>query len=35
MRKAYKYLKWLFVLLFYAILYIIIYASKYECSRIN
>ena len=26
MRKAYKYLKWLFVLLFYAILYIIIYA---------
>ena len=24
MRKAYKYLKWLFVLLFYAILYIII-----------
>ncbi len=25
MRKAYKYLKWLFVLLFYAILYIIIY----------
>lgn len=26
MRKAYKYLKWLFVLLFYAILFIIIYA---------
>lgn len=26
MRKAYKYPKWLFVLLFYAILYIIIYA---------
>lgn len=26
MRKAYKYLKWLFVLLFYAILYIIVYA---------
>lgn len=26
MRKAYKYLRWLFVLLFYAILYIIIYA---------
>ena len=26
MRKAYKYLKWLFVLLFYAILYFIIYA---------
>ncbi len=26
MRKAYKYLKWLFVLLFYAMLYIIIYA---------
>ena len=26
MRKAYKYLKWLFVLLFYAILYIVIYA---------
>lgn len=26
MRKAYKYLKWLFVLLYYAIWYIIIYA---------
>lgn len=33
MRKAYKYLKWLFVLLFYAILYIIVYAVNMSVSE--